>query len=340
MKVSCFVPIILVLVSPSGGGAFGAHYRVGLGGTLLIERKGLTRVAVSNSNVTAKAFGPDEVLLFGKKEGRAELTLWAAGRVESHDVLVFPASRGEPSASEGRLVKVLLELLEFDRSRLEELGVRWPASQNFALRASQESGESGINIATPGGVLHHFSRTGVAHLLASPELFVREGEEAIFHSGGEFPVTSSTENYGRLHRHIDWKPFGVRVKVRPKSADGFHISSDIKVEISELNAGMAINGVPSVTKREIDTKTDSLDGETMLLSGLHRARTSAQREAVPWVERLPVFGPLFRVNRREGESSELLIAMTLSFARRVDQEKIGKYRERTMRGLSDEALSP
>ncbi|MEQ1843243.1 MAG: type II/III secretion system protein, partial [Verrucomicrobiales bacterium] len=91
-------------------------------------------------------------------------------------------------------------------------------------------------------MIHHLAQTGDAKLIASPELFVREGEEATFHSGGEFPVSTSSENYGRFHRHVEWKPFGVHLKVRPQSFDGLHISSEINVEISELNAGLAVDG--------------------------------------------------------------------------------------------------
>jgi len=306
--------------------------RVGLHESLTLPFPALQRVAVGNAGLLrVKAVGKGSVVLFGKKEGRTTLTLWDRKEsVTHHSVEIVPFRGGDLSASEGRLIRVLLEFIEFDRRKFEELGIRLPSQESFSFTVGVAENVMGLNLAgqvlSAQGFFHHFAQNGEAKLMASPELFVREGEEASFHSGGELPIHTSRDKDGRSHRYVDWKPFGVNLKVRPKSYDGFHISSDIKVEVSELNAGLAVEGIPSLSKRTIDTKVDSLDRETLLLSGLHRTRESRGGEQVPLVDQLPIVGPLFKVRRRESESSELLVALTLSFAGKKGAERLDRMK--------------
>lgn len=312
---------------------------LGLRESRLLTFPSLMRAAVADSAVvTVKTAPPRSLLLFGKKEGRTTVTVWVTSeQTRELEVTVLPLARGEPLATEGRLVRVALEFIEINRQRLEELGVRWPSHEGFSIQSGLSF--SGLNLSAQffgaHGLIHHFGQRGEARLLSRPELFVREGEEAIFHSGGEFPVTSSTENYGRFHRHLDWKPYGMNLKIRPRSHDGFHISSEVQVEISELNTGLAMEGIPSLSRRKIETKVDSIENEPLILSGLQRARASDGREEVPLLTRLPVVGPIFGSRREDRESIELILALTLSFTHRDARARLKGLRERVSEEVSD-----
>lgn len=321
--------LLLILIC---GSSHADSIRVGLNDLVTLKVKGLRRIAVARTGVVkAVASPPNEVVLFGKKVGSTSITIWTESGSVSHQIQVVPYAAGDPATSHGRLIRVALEFIEFDRRRFEELGIRWPSQETFSL-SKVASATAGLNVAVPffsaPGFIHHLAQQGDAKLIASPELFVREGEEATFHSGGEFPVSTSSENYGRYHRHVEWKPYGVQLRVKPQSFDGWHISSDIKVEVSELSSGLAIDGVPSVSRRRIDTKVDSLDRETLILSGLKRTRESHGVESIPIIQDLPIVGPLFKSRRSEAESTELLVAMTLSFAGEKEGERLEQWQKR------------
>jgi pilus assembly protein CpaC len=125
------------------------------------------------------------------------------------------------------VVKVALQFLEVSRLRSESLGIKWPQaeiiSSSGAVHIGQqgESGFSGLNYAVNFGtsktLIQHLITEGAAKIVAAPNLFVRLGENATFHSGGEIPVSSASEGYGRIHRKVDWKPYGLTVKVKPES---------------------------------------------------------------------------------------------------------------------------
>ena len=164
-------------------------------------------------------------------------------------------------------------------------------------------------------------RDGWAKLLATPELYVRMGEEAIFSSGGELPVASSSENYGRSVKHVEWKPYGLSVKVRPQSVDNLNIFSDLDIEISEVDASRALEGVPALSKRHLQTKMESRVGETVVLSGLLRQAASSERQALPVLGDIPLLGDLLFASRNQvHDETEIFMAVTFSISSREQQE--------------------
>lgn len=314
-----FFPYIL-LVNMVGLSASADRVLLGVGLSENLTVPGISRVAVSHSRlVRARAAPPSTLVLTGLHPGRATVTVWAGNRIAaSLDIQVVASSAFDLATDRGKhsVVKVALEFLEMDLSVSRLVGLRWPEAIQFSPLATFEK-TTGLNysaaFSSARGMLQHLMKEGWAKLLAHPELAVRLGEEAIFHSGGEVPVATSTENHGRFHREIQWKPFGLTVRVRPQSADYLHVQSDIRVEISELNRGAAVEGVPGLTKRTLETKMNSIDGETVVLTGLVRHSLSKDKHSTPGLHSLPVVGPLFAAHADYREENELFIAVTFSF---------------------------
>src|SRR5207248_1584837 len=133
--------------------------------------------------------------------------------------------------------------------------------------------------------------------------------------------------YGRYHRQVDWKPFGISVRVRPQSADRYHISSDIRIEVSELNPAASMDGIPGLTKRHLETKMSSRDGETVVLTGLVRQAASVEKEGLPFLSNIPLLGLLFSSKRTTGDENEILMAVTFSFTTRAStSERLGQFK--------------
>jgi Flp pilus assembly secretin CpaC len=296
----------------------------------------LKTVSIADSKIArARAMPPSTLILTGLRPGQTTVRAFnEKGQEAVFELTVLASAVYEPFAGHDPLVvKIALEFLELDLSMVKNVGVRWPeAIQGSALGNLQPS-TSGINytasFTTAKGMLQFLVKEGWAKLLANPDLYVRMGEEAVFHSGGELPISASTENYGRMHRSIQWKPFGLTVKVRPQSGDGVHIGSDIKVEISEVNRGSQIEGIPALINRNLETKMNPIDGETVILSGLIRQVTSQQKEKVPLLSGLPLLGFLFGSTSEGKEETEVFMAITFSLVNRSrEKESADQFRER------------
>jgi Flp pilus assembly secretin CpaC len=294
-----------------------------------VQIPGLIRVAVANGKIArAKALSPSTLLITAMGKGRTMVRAWnSSNREFVYDITVTPpATKASTNLERASVVKISLEFLEMNEAFGSNTGIRWPEMIQFGGMTSLQGNTnmSGLNyeltFSSAKGWIQHLIKQGWAKVLASPELYVRLGEEATFHSGGEFPVSTSSENYGKTHKHVEWKNFGLTAKVKPDSGDTIHISSDINLEISEMNAANG-EGVPSLTKRHLMTKMNSLDGETVVLSGLIRESTSTKKEGLPILGSLPLIGGLFSATYESREQTELLMAVTFSMSTRAREDE-------------------
>ncbi len=281
----------------------------------------LHRAALANPKVArARAVQNDRVLITAKKKGQTVLRTWSTdGTERAYSIEVVAASLGAHSK---HLVRVAVEFLELDSNSNQENGFHWPETLSVSPAAQVIGSQAGalvtssLGLSSAKGWLQNIVKEGKAKLLASPVLYVRASEEAEFSSGGEIPVPTTSENYGRLQQHVEWKPFGLQVKVRPETIDSYYWQSDIYVELSEINSAQAISGVPALNRRKLSTKVSSIDGETVLLSGLVRQVQSRRDEGVPLLRDIPLLGMVFKNHSMASEAHEILIAVTLSLATR------------------------
>ena len=304
---------------------------VSLNGSQSVQLEGLYRVLTANSKIAkVRALPPRTLVITGVKSGETTVRAWF-GKDKEREFLVsvVPTASKRALGSEGRqgVIRVSLEFLETSFSLGKNIGVHWPETLQFsgagilAGSANTSGLNYTVNFSTAQGWIDHMVKEGFAKILANPELYVRLGEEANFHSGGEVPVTSSTESYGRHYRRVEWKPYGLTVKVRPQSIDEVHVSSDIHLEISELNPGLSTEGIPAINKRTLDTKINSIDGETVILSGLTRKSQHENETSVPILGSIPLIGLLFTNHRDSSEGSVILMAVTFSMSTRAREEK-------------------
>ena len=319
--------LFFLLVYPSlakGNGADAIPLPIPVGQSVVLKIPKLLQAAVANGKIVkVRARPPSELLITAMKPGVTSVRAWAEGGTELHyEVNVLPpdvSATLDPLLGQS-VVRITLEFIELDGSLTRNIGVHWPDSISLLGTGTWHSDPSmtGVNLtgsfATAKMWVDHLVSDGWARLLANPEIYVRMGEEATFHSGGELPVTSASESYGKTFRHVEWKPFGLTVKVRPKSADLAHIASDVKVEVSEVNRSQVVDGVPSLTRRKVETKMFSKDNQTVLLSGLRREIASQEKSAFPILGNVPIVGFFFTDSRGGSEETEILISITFSSA--------------------------
>lgn len=306
----------------------------------------LTRVAVGNGKLLkVKALPPASVLLTASKVGQTMVRVWSGkGREEEYRVNIVSTQVDEASETVDRsgVVKVALEFLELDMGLSKSSGVHWPEQIQFSAMSTLQgdSNTSGLNysvsFASAKGWVSHLIREGWARMVASPDLYVRLGEEATFHSGGEFPVATSSENYGHYSKRVEWKPWGLTARVRPTSGDKLHYSSDISLEISELNHAQAVDGIPGLTKRKILTKMNSIDGETVILSGLFKQTDTFEKNGLPILGDIPVLGTLlFGSKSKGGEETELLMSVTFSMTTKSKEKNASDRFRKRMKALEE-----
>lgn len=147
---------------------------------------------------------------------------------------------------------------------------------------------------------------GKATILAEPQLSARNGAEASFLAGGEYPYTISTVNGPT----VMFKPYGVKLDIAPRVDRNGVIRATIKSEVSSIDTSITTLAGPAISTRKTNTEFNLRDGETLVLSGLLSRNTSTDITKVPLLGDLPILGALFRSKRFQNNETELVVFVT------------------------------
>lgn len=159
--------------------------------------------------------------------------------------------------------------------------------------------------------INALQRNGYAYTLAEPSLVSLSGQTASFLAGGEFPYPVSTRE-GQIQ--IEFKEFGVRLKLTPTVLSEDSIMLKVAPEVSDLDfsSGVQASGVsvPALRVRRTDTAIQLAPGESFIISGLISRSTFNNADKVPGLGNIPILGALFRSSRFQLEDKELIMIVT------------------------------
>ena len=166
-------------------------------------------------------------------------------------------------------------------------------------------------ISAGSAVLGALESEGALKILAEPTLTAISGETAQFLAGGEFPIP--VVQAGNT-MSVDYKSFGVNVDFTPLVLSQNRIRLDVASEVSELNKKGSVNvssmTIPSITTRRANTTVELAPGESFMIAGLIKDKSSANIHKVPGLGDIPVLSPLFRSAAFQRNETELVIAVT------------------------------
>ncbi|MFE8146363.1 type II and III secretion system protein family protein [Brenneria goodwinii] len=233
-------------------------------------------------------------------------------------------------------INIRVRVVEVSRNLTHELGFNWEASlnrgsANFGLGTGTLSGffdsSTGAFTGADGssffganvggsegslsGLLSAMNKQGMASVLAEPNLTAMSGETAAFAAGGEVPIVLVTNNTVS----IDYKSYGVILRMTPTLLSANRISLHIAPEVSELTSvgSVTLEGgstIPALTVRRADTTVELASGQSFALAGMLRSSNSQTVTGVPGLSSIPVLGRVFENESASHEETELVIIAT------------------------------
>ena len=179
-----------------------------------------------------------------------------------------------------------------------------PGSEGFSIIRANTSGVM--------SALTALNSNGFAYTLAEPSLVTLSGQTATFLAGGEFPFPSSSNDGGDIS--IDYREFGVRLKLTPTVLDENRIMMKVAPEVSELDFSQGVTtggvSVPALNVRRTDTTVQLGHGESFIISGLVSHNVIQNVDRIPGLGDIPVLGAFFRSTRLERDEKELVMIVT------------------------------
>ena len=125
-----------------------------------------------------------------------------------------------------------------------------------------------------------------------------QGSQIPYLSGGTTGVAANTQFVNAL----------LELDVLPQITPSGSISMNLNITKDE--ADKVISGQPPITKRQVKTTVQVMDGETVVLGGVFEGNLQNTTNAVPFLADLPGIGFLFKRNIKQDDKKELLIFIT------------------------------
>ncbi|HEY8075030.1 MAG TPA: secretin N-terminal domain-containing protein, partial [Labilithrix sp.] len=127
-----------------------------------------------------------------------------------------------------------------------------------------------------------------------------------------------------------FKPFGPKITITPHLNESNEVRLEVEELISDIQSEPDVssdpNGTISFLEREAKTQLTVKDGETVVIGGLVRNRTSRVESKVPLLGDIPLLGVLFRKRSDSVDKSNLVLILTPHIIR--DQDDMKRILER------------
>lgn len=267
-----------------------------------------------------KTINEDEILISGKSAGTTKITYLAPSGEKEIDTIVV-SSR----LSKKPMIEVAVEIMEIDSQSALQAGLSWGSITSTNSTSSTTSNNITISENTPPSLLSlgSFARDsltasvqllinrGKAKILSKPKLLTISGEEASFLAGGEIPY-ATTNKEGAAN--IEWKPYGVKLKIKPTIDGSENIDANLRAEVSEIDNsnGIISSGIviPALKTRWAETSVYMKSGNTLVIAGLIDDESQKTTSGVPLISDIPIIGELFRFTNDQKTQTELVIFVT------------------------------
>jgi len=253
-------------------------------------------------------------------------------------------------------VEIELEVLEVDRSRLENLGIdisprtlsvtlNFPTTIPVNDFISTIKAASTVSITNPSLILNLAKNDGSTKVLANPTVRILDRQKARLLIGERRPfqissiastpagTTTSTTGTATtltastaattLETRVEFRDVGLKLTLTPTIHLNGEVTVELNFEISSVGAPIAgVAGgqlLPPVNTRNLDTFIKVKNGETRLLGGLLQTTDSSANNRVPFLSDIPFLGRLFVSGDQSQTRTDVLISLTPRIVKILDR---------------------
>ena len=148
-------------------------------------------------------------------------------------------------------------------------------------------------------------------VISAPKVVTMEGVKATIKQGAEVPYVTPAS--GTSPATVNFKEALLKLEVEPKITDEGKISMKIKAsnDVPDwTKAALNPQGNPPINKSEIDSAVVVQDGDTVVIGGVRKSQEDKSVSGLPWLQKIPVLGWLFKTDNTTTSKNQLLIFIT------------------------------
>tara|TARA_R110000850_G_scaffold259265_1_gene386080 strand:+ start:17329 stop:19617 length:2289 start_codon:yes stop_codon:yes gene_type:complete len=229
--------------------------------------------------------------------------------------------------------EVMLEVtvLEVKRSKLQDLGIRWPDQLTLTPLASSGStltlddlmnlSSDQVGAGVPPLTINASKQGGAANILANPRIRAQNNETASVLIGERVPnITATSTATGFVSESVQYVDVGLKLDVQPTVFPNDEVAIKISLEVSNIIRQISTSSgsvVFQIGTRTASTTLRLRDGENQVLAGLITDELRNSSQAVPGLNDIPILGRLFASERDENQKTEVVLSITPRIVRNV-----------------------
>ncbi len=230
-------------------------------------------------------------------------------------------------------VMIEARIVEVNTNVSQEFGVRWGFAAATSNRLSNVGGltpyvvdfpAAGAGPGSGSGITFGFlnaartlslnvelsalETTGQLKIVSNPRIITVDNQEAFISQGKSIPVRKLTSE-GTVS--TEFKDVKLELKVKPHITPDGSVILNVEAKKEELDPTIpSVEGVPGTDKKEAKTNVIIKDGETLVIGGIYKTVNNDSESGVPSLKDIPFVGWLFKNNKKEVQTNELLIFIT------------------------------
>lgn len=231
-------------------------------------------------------------------------------------------------------VMLEVEILEVKRTRLLDLGIRWPDQLSLSPMASGAGGlltladlrnlNSATTAATIGPLTVHARKTDTdANILANPRIRARNREKAKILIGERVPnITTTSTSTGFVAESVNYVDVGLKLDVEPTIYLDGEVAIKVALEVSNIISQLQTKSgsiAYQIGTRTAQTVLRLKDGENQVLAGLINDEDRRSANKVPALGEVPVVGRLFGNQADDSAKTEIVLSITPRIVRNVSR---------------------
>ncbi|TQV65447.1 MAG: type IV pilus secretin PilQ, partial [Halothiobacillaceae bacterium] len=133
---------------------------------------------------------------------------------------------------------------------------------------------------------------GKGEIVSSPRVLTANGQKASIKQGQKIPYSEASSSGATTTKFIDAV---LAAEVTPQITPNNNVIMDINVKKDEPDWGrVSPTGAPAINNREVNTKVQVRNGETVVLGGIYEVSSAESVDKIPFFGDLPYLGNLFK----------------------------------------------
>jgi len=160
-----------------------------------------------------------------------------------------------------------------------------------------------------GATLDLLEITGAAKKLSEPSILCINNTPSTIYVGktvsvitGKTTSTQTTQSYTR-------EDIGLTLKITPRIDSDNKVALNVDTVVEDILPGSAV-GLPTTSKRKINTTTIVNNGQSVIIGGLVKDNKNITLQKVPLLGDIPLIGALFRHKNIDDDKTTLVIVLT------------------------------